>query len=144
VIGRRRIDTHLLALQSLGAKIDAGRDGYRLTTHRLHGADILLDEMSVTATENVLLAAVLAEGRSTIRNAASEPHVQDLCALLSAMGARIVGAARTIWRSRASSACTAPTSPSAPTISRSAASSASPSSPAARCASPTVVRTSTA
>ena len=92
VIGRRRIDTHLLALQALGAKIDAGRDGYRLTAHRLHGADILLDEMSVTATENVLLAAVLADGRSTIRNAASEPHVQDLCALLSAMGARIAGA----------------------------------------------------
>jgi UDP-N-acetylglucosamine 1-carboxyvinyltransferase len=91
VIGRRRIDTHLLALQALGAKVDFARDGYRLTASRLHGADILLDEMSVTATENVLLAAVLADGRSIIRNAASEPHVQDLCALLTAMGARIDG-----------------------------------------------------
>ena len=91
VIGRRRIDTHLLALQALGAKLDAGRDGYRLTASRLRGADVLLDEMSVTATENVLLAAVLADGRSIIRNAASEPHVQDLCTLLNAMGARIGG-----------------------------------------------------
>jgi UDP-N-acetylglucosamine 1-carboxyvinyltransferase len=91
VIGRRRIDTHLLALQALGAKVDASREGYRLSAGRLHGADILLDEMSVTATENVLLAAVLADGRSIIRNAASEPHVQDLCALLGAMGARISG-----------------------------------------------------
>ena len=91
VIGRRRIDTHLLALQALGAKVDASREGYRLSAGRLHGADILLDEMSVTATENVLLAAVLADGRSIIRNAASEPHVQDLCALLGAMGARIGG-----------------------------------------------------
>ena len=91
VIGRRRIDTHILALQALGAKLDAGRDGYRLTASRLRGAEILLDEMSVTATENVLLAAVLAEGRSVIRNAASEPHVQDLCALLTAMGARVSG-----------------------------------------------------
>jgi UDP-N-acetylglucosamine 1-carboxyvinyltransferase len=91
VIGRRRIDTHLLALQTLGAKLEAGRDGYRLTASRLRGADVLLDEMSVTATENVLLAAVLADGRSIIRNAASEPHVQDLCALLNAMGARIGG-----------------------------------------------------
>src|SRR5262245_63144358 len=91
VIGRRRIDTHLLALQALGAKVDASREGYRLSAGRLHGADILLDEMSVTATENVLLAAVLADGRSIIRNAASEPHVQDLCALLTAMGARISG-----------------------------------------------------
>ena len=91
VIGRRRIDTHLLALQALGAKVDPSRDGYRLSAGRLHGADILLDEMSVTATENVLLAAVLADGRTVIRNAASEPHVQDLCALLSAMGAHIDG-----------------------------------------------------
>ncbi len=91
VIGRRRIDTHLLALQALGARLDAGRDGYRLTAGRLRGADILLDEMSVTATENVLLAAVLADGRTTIRNAASEPHVQDLCELLNRMGARIGG-----------------------------------------------------
>jgi UDP-N-acetylglucosamine 1-carboxyvinyltransferase len=91
VIGRRRIDTHLMALQALGAKLDTGRDGYRLTAGRLHGADILLDEMSVTATENVLLAAVLADGRTVIRNAASEPHVQDLCRLLNGMGASVTG-----------------------------------------------------
>jgi UDP-N-acetylglucosamine 1-carboxyvinyltransferase len=91
VIGRRRVDTHLMALQALGAKLDTGRDGYRLTAGRLHGADILLDEMSVTATENVLLAAVLADGRTVIRNAASEPHVQDLCRLLNSMGANVVG-----------------------------------------------------
>jgi UDP-N-acetylglucosamine 1-carboxyvinyltransferase len=91
VIGRRRIDTHLLALQRLGAKVEARRDGYRLTAERLRGAELLLDEMSVTATENALLAAVLAHGRSVIRNAASEPHVQDLCHLLTAMGARIEG-----------------------------------------------------
>jgi UDP-N-acetylglucosamine 1-carboxyvinyltransferase len=91
VIGRRRIDTHLLALQALGARLDAGRDGYRLTASRLRGADILLDEMSVTATENVVLAAVLAEGRTIVRNAASEPHVQDLCELLTRMGAQIGG-----------------------------------------------------
>jgi UDP-N-acetylglucosamine 1-carboxyvinyltransferase len=91
VIGRRRIDTHLLALQALGARIESGRDGYRLTAGRLRGADILLDEMSVTATENVVLAAVLAEGSTVIRNAASEPHVQDLCTLLNCMGARISG-----------------------------------------------------
>ena len=92
VIGRRRIDTHILALEALGARVEVGRDGYRLTAPRLRGAAILLDEMSVTATENVLLAAVLAEGRSVISNAASEPHVQDLCALLTLMGARIGGA----------------------------------------------------
>jgi UDP-N-acetylglucosamine 1-carboxyvinyltransferase len=91
VIGRRRIDTHLLALQALGARLDAGRDGYRLTASRLRGADVLLDEMSVTATENVVLAAVLAEGRTVVRNAASEPHVQDLCELLTRMGAEIGG-----------------------------------------------------
>ena len=91
IIGRRRIDTHILALRALGAKVEAQRDGYRITANRLHGADILLDEMSVTATENVVLAAVLADGRTIVRNAASEPHVQDLCALLNAMGARITG-----------------------------------------------------
>ena len=91
VIGRRRIDTHLIALQALGAKVEAGREGYRLTASRLRGADVLLDEMSVTGTENAVMAAVLAEGQTVIRNAASEPHVQDLCALLNRMGARIEG-----------------------------------------------------
>jgi UDP-N-acetylglucosamine 1-carboxyvinyltransferase len=89
-IGRRRIDTHVLGLQALGASVEDGGD-LILRAGRLHGHDVLLDEASVTATENVLSAAVLAEGTTIIRNAASEPHVQDLCRLLLAMGARIDG-----------------------------------------------------
>jgi UDP-N-acetylglucosamine 1-carboxyvinyltransferase len=89
-IGRRRIDTHLLALTQLGA--DMAYDGdFTLTADRLRGTDILLDEASVTATENVVLAAVTAEGITILRNAASEPHVQDLCHMLTRMGARIEG-----------------------------------------------------
>ncbi|HEY2994834.1 MAG TPA: UDP-N-acetylglucosamine 1-carboxyvinyltransferase [Methylomirabilota bacterium] len=89
-IGRRRVDTHVLGLQALGATVDESPD-LVLRAERLRGADILLDEASVTATENVVSAAVLAEGTTIIRNAASEPHVQDLCRLLTAMGARIEG-----------------------------------------------------
>ena len=89
-IGRRRIDTHVLGLQALGATVDDGAD-LVLRAARLRGEDVLLDEASVTGTENVLTAAVLAEGTTIIRNAASEPHVQDLCRLLLAMGARIEG-----------------------------------------------------
>lgn len=90
VIGRRRLDTHVLALQSLGAQVDF--DGaFRMRTTGLRGADILLDEASVTATENTLMAAVLAAGTTIIRNAASEPHVQNLCHMLSGMGAQISG-----------------------------------------------------
>ena len=88
-IGRRRLDTHFLGLEALGAKIKPFKDGYELRCKRLLGADILLDEASVTATENTLCAAVLAEGKSVIRNAASEPHVQGLCHLLNSMGAKI-------------------------------------------------------
>jgi len=90
VIGRRRLDTHVLALQSLGAQVDF--DGvFKMRTSGLRGADILLDEASVTATENTLMAAVLAEGTTIIRNAASEPHVQNLCHMLNGMGAQISG-----------------------------------------------------
>ncbi len=90
VIGRRRVDTHFLALSELGAKIEI--DGrYSFTANKLVGMDLFLDEASVTATENALMAAVLAEGQTLIRNAASEPHVQDLCKLLNAMGAQIGG-----------------------------------------------------
>ena len=89
-IGRRRVDTHVLGLQALGATVDEGAE-LVLRARRLRGHDILLDEASVTATENVLAAATLAEGTTIIRNAASEPHVQDLCRLLIAMGARIEG-----------------------------------------------------
>lgn len=90
VIGRRRLDTHFLALTELGARVDI--DGkFEFSANKLVGDDIFLDETSVTATENALMAAVLAEGRTTITNAASEPHVQDLCKMLVAMGAKITG-----------------------------------------------------
>jgi len=88
VIGRRRVDTHLLALEKLGAQIEYDR-AFKFHANGLIGADILLDETSVTATENAIMASVLARGRSTIRNAASEPHVQELCQLLNTLGAKI-------------------------------------------------------
>ncbi|HDN80767.1 MAG: UDP-N-acetylglucosamine 1-carboxyvinyltransferase [Chloroflexi bacterium] len=90
VIGRRRLDTHFLAFQAMGAEVDTNAR-YYLKTPSLHGADILLDETSVTGTENALMAAVLARGTTVIRNAASEPHVQDLARCLNQMGARISG-----------------------------------------------------
>ena len=90
VIGRRRVDTHFLALGALGAEIHSDQT-FSLRADRLRGADILLDEASVTGTENAIMAAVLAEGSTTIRNAACEPHVQDLCHMLCQFGARIQG-----------------------------------------------------
>ena len=90
VIGRRRIDTHFLALERLGTEVRVG-DRYELETSELVGADIFLDEPSVTATENALMAAVAATGKTVIRNAAAEPHVQDLARMLVAMGAHIKG-----------------------------------------------------
>jgi UDP-N-acetylglucosamine 1-carboxyvinyltransferase len=90
VIGRRRVDTHFLALSRLGAKVES-RGGYQLEARQLQGADIFLDEPSVTATENTIMAAVLARGTTRLRNAAAEPHVQDLCHMLNALGARISG-----------------------------------------------------
>lgn len=90
VIGRRRLDTHINALRALGAEIHVN-DGFDLRTDGLRGKDIFLDEASVTGTENALMAAVLAKGTTIIRNAASEPHVQDLAQMLNAMGARISG-----------------------------------------------------
>jgi UDP-N-acetylglucosamine 1-carboxyvinyltransferase len=90
-IGRRRIDTHLLALQQLGAQITL-EDGYRLKlARRFRGAEVFLDETSVTGTETAVMAASVAEGATRILNAASEPHVQGLCRALNAMGARISG-----------------------------------------------------
>lgn len=90
VIGRRRLDTHFLAFERLGATVDVG-DAYHVSARAITGADIFLDEPSVTATENALMAAVRARGRTVLRNAASEPHVQDLARGLIAMGARITG-----------------------------------------------------
>lgn len=89
-IGRRRVDTHILALQSLGVNFKYNGE-FVLTASHLRGQDILLDEASVTATENTILAAVQAEGTTIIRNAASEPHIQDLCLMLNQMGAHIEG-----------------------------------------------------
>jgi UDP-N-acetylglucosamine 1-carboxyvinyltransferase len=97
VIGRRRIDTHLLALEELGARVEIDR-AFRFTAHKLVGADIFLDEASVTGTENAVMAACLAEGSSVIRNAASEPHVQDLCRLIKAMGGEIEGIGSNVLR----------------------------------------------
>ncbi len=90
VIGRRRVDTHFLALQELGVRISANGQ-FVFTANKLAGADIFLDEASVTATENAVTAAALAEGTTIITNAASEPHVQDLCRMLNCMGANITG-----------------------------------------------------
>jgi UDP-N-acetylglucosamine 1-carboxyvinyltransferase len=89
VIGRRRIDTHILALRALGANVTYQKT-FHLEAKTLQGADILLDEASVTATENAIMAAVLAHGRTTLRNAASEPHVQELCRFLNQLGANIL------------------------------------------------------
>jgi UDP-N-acetylglucosamine 1-carboxyvinyltransferase len=90
IIGRRRLDTHFLAFKELGARVEV--DGvFSLQANKLLGADLFLDEASVTATENAVMAAVLSEGKTVIRNAASEPHVQDLCHMLLQMGARISG-----------------------------------------------------
>lgn len=90
VIGRRRLDTHFLALEAMGAETDFA-DRITFRTKGLRGADIFLDEPSVTGTENAVMAAVAASGTTVMHNAACEPHVQDLCHMLVAMGARIEG-----------------------------------------------------
>ena len=90
VIGRRRLDTHFIAFSELGARVEV--DGvFRLSANKLVGVDLFLDEASVTATENAVMAAVMASGKTIIQNAASEPHVQDLCRMLCCMGAKITG-----------------------------------------------------
>ncbi len=96
VIGRRRVDTHFLALEHLGASVTVG-DRYELEGRNLIGADIFLDEPSVTGTENALMAAVAAKGRTVLRNAACEPHVQDLARALVAMGAHIDGIGSNVY-----------------------------------------------
>lgn len=94
-IGRRRLDTHFLGFKNLGAefKSDDERHVYNIEAEKLHGTYMLLDEASVTGTANVVMAAVLAEGTTTIYNAACEPYIQQLCHLLNAMGANISGIA---------------------------------------------------
>jgi UDP-N-acetylglucosamine 1-carboxyvinyltransferase len=96
-IGRRRVDTHLLAFRGLGAEVEVNRS-YRMRHTGLAGADIFLDEASVTATENALMAAVLARGETTIMNAACEPHVQELARFLVTLGARIDGIGSNLLR----------------------------------------------
>ena len=91
VIGRRRMDTHFLALERLGAEVEFDHHTFALRAAELRGTDIFLDEPSVTATENALMAAALARGTTRFRNAAAEPHVQDLCHMLSGMGCEISG-----------------------------------------------------
>lgn len=90
VIGRRRLDTHFDAFKAMGTRVEVGRS-YHLETKGLHGAELFLDEQSVTATENIIMAAVLAEGTTTVMNAALEPHVQGLARFLNGLGARIEG-----------------------------------------------------
>ncbi len=89
VIGRRRLDTHFDAFRKLGAEVELGREF--ILRGKLRGTDIFLDEPSVTGTENAVMAATLAKGTTVLRNAATEPHVQDLCRLLCEMGAQISG-----------------------------------------------------
>jgi UDP-N-acetylglucosamine 1-carboxyvinyltransferase len=90
-IGRRRLDTHIMTLEQLGATINQDNKFYCMTTSGLSGNDIFLDEASVMATENAVLAAVRAKGTTILGHAACEPHVQGLCRMLSAMGAKISG-----------------------------------------------------
>ena len=92
-IGRRRIDTHLIGMQELGAKftIENNNTVFKIHADRLKGKNILLDEASVTGTANIIMAAVLAEGKTTIYNAACEPYIQQLCKMLNSMGAEIRG-----------------------------------------------------
>ena len=91
VLGKRPMDAHLHALESLGAKVKHGNDILHLVCDKLVGSAFTMTEASVTATENAITAAVLAEGKTVIRLAASEPHVQDLCEFLVSMGAKITG-----------------------------------------------------
>ena len=94
-IGRRRLDTHFVGIQKLGAdfRYDAERSVYEITANKLEGTYMLLDEASVTGTANIVMAAVLAKGTTTIYNAACEPYLQQLCKMLNAMGAKISGIA---------------------------------------------------
>ena len=94
-IGRRRLDTHFLGFSKLGAKLERidGRDVYELKAEKLEGCYMLLDEASVTGTANIIMAAVLTEGTTTIYNAACEPYIQQLCHMLNCMGANISGIA---------------------------------------------------
>ena len=90
-IGRRRLDTHFLGMEKLGAVVNYRRGGYQVEAEKLEGCYMLLDEASVTGTANIVMAAVMAEGKTTIMNAACEPYVYQLCKMLNSMGADIEG-----------------------------------------------------
>lgn len=89
VIGRRRVDTHILAFSNLGVRTEYADNQFHFDANGMTGSEILMDEASVTATENAIMACVLAKGQSIIKNAASEPHIQDLCHFLNSLGAKI-------------------------------------------------------
>jgi UDP-N-acetylglucosamine 1-carboxyvinyltransferase len=99
VIGRRRLDVHIDALQRLGAEVHVNRR-FHMRTDGLAGAPVFLDEASVTGTENTVMAAVLARGETIVGNAACEPHVQDLCRFLVSLGAEIEGIGSNVLRIR--------------------------------------------
>ena len=125
VIGRRRLDPHIHGLAELGVEIEInGR--YEMRAPKLRGKAIFLDEASVMATENVVMAAVLAEGETVIGNAACEPHVQDLCRFLVSLGAQIEGIESNVLRIQGVTELHGGDWRVAPSTSRSAASSASP------------------
>ncbi|MCE2490434.1 MAG: UDP-N-acetylglucosamine 1-carboxyvinyltransferase, partial [Anaerolineae bacterium] len=92
LIGERRLDTHVEALRQLGVEVDFDGQALQFQADELRGEDILLAEASVTATENLIMTTVLAQGTTVLRNAAGEPHIQDLCRMLGGLGARISGA----------------------------------------------------
>jgi UDP-N-acetylglucosamine 1-carboxyvinyltransferase len=98
VIGRRRLDPHIHALSELGADVDLGGRVYEFSTQRLRGAKVFLDEASVMATENTVMAAVVTPGETVLGNAACEPHVQDLCRFLVSLGAQIEGIESNVLR----------------------------------------------
>jgi len=98
VIGRRRLDPHMHAFHELGAEMDLGGRLYEIEATKLHGASVFLDEASVMATENTVMAAVLAKGETILGNAACEPHVQDLCRFLVSLGAQIEGIESNVLR----------------------------------------------
>ena len=89
VIGRRRLDSHILAFSQLGVDTHYSNNLFHFKVDQLHGADILMDEASVTGTENAIMACILAKGETILRNSASEPHIQELCQFLNKLGAKI-------------------------------------------------------
>ena len=99
VIGRRRLDPHIHGFTKLGVEVEAG-DAYEMRAHSVRGGSVFLDEASVMATENIVMAAALAQGETTIGNAACEPHVQDLCRFLGSLGADIQGIESNVLRVR--------------------------------------------